>query len=604
VSRLGLPRSLSLRIAGDAGDGIPFLGQQLAQLLARTVSSLLLLADPPAEIRAPAGMLSAALAYQVRCGAGVTSVREPLDLLIALSPAALQLARAELAPGALLLLHAERFTNEDLPSQDDPLWANYQVWPLPITSWNRTALAARKLSHPESDRCQNFFVLGLLAWMLALPLDPVQEWLQTTFVRKPEMAEASERSLLAGWAQAREIGLPRLEIPVGSPPAPGLHRLLSGVEALTLGMLTAAHQAQRSLLVAACAAPATAELLAAVHEVACDRLVAMASEDEAGAIGAALGAAFGGSVGIALSSGPGLSVQSELLGLAVLAELPLVLVHVQHGGPALALPRHVEQADLAAALHGRTGDAPLVVLAQATPAEGVELLSEAVHLATEWMTSVVVLSDVHLLHMSDIAIIPELLPDPHPESATADTSLNRLPHQRDHRGVRPWVLPGTAGREHCLSGLETAPEGGRVSFDPDDHARQCQARSARLEALQTRLPLLSVEGNDTGTLLLGWGSTFGPLREAVGLLRQRGHPVAHAHLRHLQPLPPNLATVLARYHAVLVVELNEGQLAAHLRATLGIGVQSLARMGGALFSVAEIVTATERFLGSVAENRA
>jgi len=592
-----MPTSFTLHLAGEAGDSIPFLAQQLAQLMAQRLPTLFLHADPPAEIRAPPGALSAALSCQLRCGSQISSCPEPVHLLLALRPSALQTLTVELAPGALVLLHAERFA---------PPWpslpADCRLFPVPITSWNREALAPCMLSQPECDRCESFFLLGLLAWMLDLPLDPVQHWLRTTFAHKPEMARATELALIAGRNQAQNADLPRWELPLAEGPAAGSYRLLSGNEALTLGLLSAAQLTTRRVLLAAAAAPATAELLAACHEVACDRLVPMPCPDEAAAIAAALGAAYGGQLGVALCSGPGLSIQSELLGLAVLTQLPVVVIQVQHGGPALALPRQVEQADLAAAVHGRTGVAPLVVLAQATPAEGVELIVQAARLAIEGRTPVILLSDVHLLQLSELVPIPDWPFSPCPAPSVW---VDSMPPE----DARPYCVPGTPGGEHSLGPLENEAGTTKVCFDPSNHARQSAARINRVQRLRAPAATWHVEGdrsaNPSATLLLlGWGSTFGPLREACFILRARGHAVAHAHLRQVHPLSSEVLDGLQGYRAVLVVELNEGQLATHLRSLRGLSVRSYTRLGGAPFRVAEILAAAEQVLFELQEQTA
>lgn len=597
MSHPGLPTSFTLHLAGEAGDSIPFLAQQLAQLLARRLPSLFLHADPPAEIRAPPGARSAALSYQLRCGSQISSCPEPVNLLLALRPSALHTLAVELAPEALVLIHAERFALP-LPC----LTAQGRLYPVPLTSWNRTALAPCKLSQPECDRCESFFLLGLLAWMLDLPLDPVQHWLRSTFAHKPEMARATELALKAGHTQAQSASLPRCELPPTSCATPGTYRLLSGNEALALGLLSAAQATSRCVLLAAAAAPVTAELLATCHELACDRLAALQCPDEAAAIAAALGAAYGGQLGVALSSGPGLSVQSELLGLAVLTQLPVVVIHVQHGGPALALPRQVEQADLAAALHGRTGVAPLVVLAQARPAEGVELVVQAARLAIEGRTPVIVLSDVHLLELSELVPIPD---SPFSQCPALSGWGDSAPPEEAH----PYAVPGTPGGEHCFGPLEYEPGTAKVSFDPGNHARQSAARVARVGRLQAAAATLPIEGDRSDDpsatlLLLGWGSSYGPLREACLLLRGRGHAVAHAHLRQLHPIPTEVLDGFQSYRAVLVVELNEGQLAAHLRSLRGWSVRSYTRPGGAPFRVAEILAAAEQVLFELQEQSA
>ncbi|MFQ3650020.1 MAG: 2-oxoacid:acceptor oxidoreductase family protein [Gemmataceae bacterium] len=588
MSRPGLLPSFSLLLAGEAGDGIPFLAQQLAQLLARRMPSLLLLADPPAEIRATAGSLGGVLSYQLRCGSSVYHCSECVNLLLALRPTALETLQIELAPDAIVLLHAERF------AADQSLTRPRQgaVYPLPLTAWNRSALATRKLSQPETDRCESFFLLGLLAWMLELPLQPVQQWLHATFARKPEMAQATELALTSGHAQAESACLPRCGLPVTPAPAPGIYRLLRGSEALLLGLLTAAHHCPGALLLAAAPAPATAELLALAHEMACDRLVVLPCADEVAALGSALGAAYGGQMGVALCSGPGLSAMSELLGLAVMAQLPVVVIQVQHGGPALALPRHVEQADLATAVYGRTGAAPLVVLAQATARDGLEVVVEAVQLAQKERIPVIVLTDIHLLQLAETTRIPDpLLQGQH------SSPLSEPPLAPEPANLRVGWLPNHPEVYRCLSGLERLPENGQVSFDPENHAQQCAARAARLQRLQAALPCLTIEGDAAGELLLiGWGGSFGPLREALLHLRARGHTVGHAHLRYLQPLPADLPQAVSRYRVVLVVELNDGQLANYLRSVLACPIYSHARMGGTMFRIAEILAAAEPYL--------
>jgi 2-oxoglutarate ferredoxin oxidoreductase subunit alpha len=611
MNRHGERTSLTVRVGGDSGDGIAFLGFHLSQLAARHAPSLCAVPDFPAEIRAEVGTLAGVQGYQIRWGEAVACPGTSCDILLAMHPAAWKVYGNDLRPGGCLIVPRERFTQTECLKAglaqgptEDAAWGEYAGLDVPLATLTRTAVAPLKLSRAESDRCQRFFILGLLAWLCGFSLEFTQQWLQTTFARKPEIREGTQRALLAGFAYGQSNGGEPLAGSVRRASS-GNYRLLAGSEAVELGLIAVAKRTTLPVLFCTAAAPPTAGLLQRMSQSDCPELQVFQAEDDSAALGAALGAAFGGTLGISASTGPGLSLQSELLGLACMVELPVVVLHVQHAGPATGMPTKPEQADLATALHGRTGESPVVVLACGQAIEGFEVMQEAVRLAVAAMTPVIVLTDVHILSRVESWRIPEedALPPlgPLPRGAApwgappTEPEAPLAPYQREGNAARPWLVPGLPGGEHCLSGLEKVDISGAIGFDPVGHESQVRQRAARIEQLAEQIAPLEVFGPPSGELLLvGWGSTFGPLREAAFRLQTRGMAVGHAHFRHLHPVPTNTSAVLRSYRRVLVAEMNQGQWANHLRAKFGLSMESLTKVQGVPFGVEEILAAVLR----------
>jgi 2-oxoglutarate ferredoxin oxidoreductase subunit alpha len=580
-------------------------GSQFARTAALTGSAVSTLPDLPAEIRAPAGSLAGVSGFQIQVAS--TPVHTPgdrLDVLVAMNPAALRTNLRDLKGGGLLILDRDAFCEDELakagyaanPFGDGSLDA-YHVAAVPMTASNRIAVAAMRPTPREADRCRNFFALGLVYWLFDEPLAPTLAWIRDKFARNFDVLEANSRSLRAGYNYAETCGLLATRYRVGRAPAPaGSYRRVSGNEALALGLVAAAEVAGLRLLFAA--APATPASDVFHHLVGMKRfgVRTFQAEDETAAAGAALGAAFGGGLGATATSGPGLTLDSEVIALAVMAELPLVVMDVQRGGPSTGLPTKTEQADLLQALFGRHGECPVAVLAARSPGDCFATAYEAARLAVAFMTPAVVLSDGFLANGAEPWHIPrreELAPIPvrHADKPNGerDGRATFLPYRRDTRLVRQWAVPGTPGLEHRVGGLEKEDATGDVSYDPANHARLVQTRAQKVANIADDIPPLDVDGPAEGRLLIvGWGSTFGAATAAVQRARQRGLDVAHAHLRYLNPLPRNTADVLKRYQKVLVPELNSGQLRLLLRSQFLVDAVGLNKVQGQPFGVEEI----------------
>jgi 2-oxoglutarate ferredoxin oxidoreductase subunit alpha len=592
--------SVVVRLAGDSGDGIQLAGAQFTHTSALCGNDVSILPDFPAEIRAPAGSLAGVSGFQIHFGADVHTPGDRLDALAAMNPAALKTNLPDLAPGGVLIVNRDAFRPPELgkagyaadPLEDGSL-NGYRLLAVPIADLNRAAVADLKLSAREADRCKNFFTLGLLYWIFERPLEPTLRWIQTKFSGNPAVREANARALRAGWqfGETTEAAPVRFRVPP-APIAPGRYRKVTGAEALALGLIAASRTAGLPLLYAGCPVTPATELL---HELALLKRFGVRvfqSEDEQAAMGAAVGAAFGGGLGVTGTSGPGLSQKSEAIGLAVMAELPVVVIDVQRAGPSTGLPTKTEQADLLQAMFGRHGECPAAVLAPCSPADCFALAYEAVRLAVGHMTPVLLLSDGWLAsgaepwRVPDPAALPRI-PVRRPPPAANGAPFR--PYQRDDRLVRPWAVPGTPGLEHRTGGLEKEDGTGAVSYDPLNHERMVQTRARKIALIADDIPALSVDGPDGGDLLVvGWGGTYGSVATAVRNLRRQGVSVAHAHLRYLNPMPRNTGDVLRRYTKILVPELNGGQLRLLLRAEFLVDAVGLNKVQGRPFQVSEV----------------
>jgi 2-oxoglutarate/2-oxoacid ferredoxin oxidoreductase subunit alpha len=519
---------------------------------------------------------------------------------VAMNPAALRAHLGDLEPGGLLLANADLFEPSELakagyvsnPLTDGSL-KGYKVFSVPISTLNREAVARVNLSPREADRCKNFFALGLVCWLYERPLEPTLEWIDAKFAKNPAVQEANTRSLKAGYHFGETTeALPAHYRVAKAELAPGRYRRINGSEALALGLLAATERAGLPLVFAGYPiAPAT-DLIQMLGELNQPGLQAVQAEDEAAALSMVLGASFGGALGATATSGPGMCLKAEGLGLAVMAELPCVVIDVQRGGPSSGLPTKTEQADLLQALFGRHGECPLVVLAARSPADGFAVAYEAVRLAVTYMTPVIVLSDAHLANGTEPWLVPDTDELPalvvqRPSAPTKGTPY--LPYQRDERLVRPWAIAGTPGLEHRIGGQEKEDLTGNVSYEPLNHEWMVRTRAKKIANIAHAIPPLAVEGPDDGdVLVIGWGGTFGSIQSAVRRCRRKGLKVASAHLRYLNPLPANTGAVLRRYRKVLVPELNTGQLLLLLRATFLVDAVGLHKVQGRPFLVREI----------------
>jgi 2-oxoglutarate ferredoxin oxidoreductase subunit alpha len=606
---------VTIRFAGDARDAMLLAGNRFGSASAACGNDVSTLPDPPAEIRAPAGALAGVSSLQVHFSRHESHTPgDVLNALVAMNPAALRAHLSDLDAGGILIVNSDAFTPEDLhhagyatnPLEDGSLSA-YRLIAVPITTLNREAVAPANLTTKEADRCKNFFALGLACWLYERPPDPTLSWVQQKFDKNPSLVEAHSLTFLAGYAHGETHAALPVHYRVAAAPMPaGRYRRLTGSEALALGLVTAARQSGRSLVFAGYPIGPSTEVLHQLCALAHFGVQAVQSEDPIAAINMALGAAFGGALGATATSGPGLSLMAETLGLAVIAELPLIVIDVQRAGPATGLPTKVEQADLLAALFGRHGECPLPVLAPRSPSDGFVIALEATRLAMRYMTPVLVLSDGYLASGAEAWRVPaesELAALDVPAAPNAGSTPFQ-PYSRDERLARPWAAPATAGQEHCTGGLEKEELTGNVSYDPINHEQMVQTRARKVALIAADVPELTVDGPEQGELLvLGWGSTFGAIQVAVRRARSAGHNVAAAHLRHLNPLPRNTAEVLGRYKKILVPELNTGHLRLLLRATLLVDAVGLNKVQGRPFLAREIASKIEELIRTKSEIR-
>jgi 2-oxoglutarate/2-oxoacid ferredoxin oxidoreductase subunit alpha len=593
--------SATIRLAGDSGDGMQLAGTQFTLTSALAGNDVSTLPDFPAEIRAPAGSLAGVSGFQIHFSSTpIYTPGDKLDMLVAMNPAALKTNLMDLQSGGVLVVNSEAFQELDLqkagytsnPLEDGSLKA-YRVVSVPMTKLNRNAIAKVKLSPREAERCKNFFALGLVYWLYERPLEPTLHWIAAKFSSNVAIREANSRAVKAGYhyGETTETMPAPFRVPKAAIP-PGRYRKVTGNEAVAMGLVAAAHQAKLPLLFAAYPSTPAGDILHHLSELKRFRIRVFQAEDEIAAMGAAIGAAFGGALGVTATTGPGMCLKAEAIGLAVMTELPLVILDVQRGGPSTGLPTKTEQADLLQAMFGRNGECPAAIVAPCSPADCFTMMFEAVRLAVGFMTPVFVLSDGYLANSAEPWRIPKTEELPtiavrHPARTTGDEVFH--PYKRDQRLVREWALPGTPGLEHRLGGLEKEDLTGNVSYDPADHEHMVRVRAQKIANIAQEIPELTVDGPETGDLLVvGWGSTRGAILTAVQRARRQGISVAHAHLRYLNPLPRNTGDVLRRYRRILIPELNGGQLRLLLRAAFLVDVEGLNKVQGRPFLVSEI----------------
>jgi 2-oxoglutarate ferredoxin oxidoreductase subunit alpha len=601
--------SVTVLLAGDSGDGMQLAGAQLTLASALAGNDVGTVPGFPAEIRAPAGSLAGVSAFEVHfTSGGVPTTGDQVDALVAMNPAALRTYLPYLQPSGVLIVNADGFSEAELgkagysvdPLRDGSL-AAYRLLPVPMTALTRAAVADLKLSPREADRCKNFFALGMIYWLYERPLEPTRSWIKTKFAQNPAVREANSRTLLAGYHCGETTDqLPvHYRVPAADLP-PGRYRRVTGAEAMTLALVAAAEKAGLPLLFTSHPSTPSTEILHLFAGVKRPGVRTLQAEDEAAAAAAALGAAFGGALGATATSGQGLGLKAQPIGLAAMAELPLIVLDVQRAGPATGMPTKTEQADLLQALFGRNGECPAIVLAPASPADCFAVTYEAVRLAIRYMTPVLVLADVHLVVGAEAWRVPRA--DDLPAIAVARpvaTAGRFQPYRRDERLARPWAVPGTPGLEHRTGGLEKDELTGNVSYDPVNHEKMVRLRAAKVAGAAVDIPDLTVDGPEAGDLLVvGWGSTFGAIATAVERVRRRGGKVARAHLRALHPLPRNTGDVLKRYRRVLVPELNEGQLQLLLRAACLVDSVGLHKVQGRPFLAGEIEAKIDELLGA------
>src|SRR3989454_4834283 len=567
--RVETRETVVIRSAGDSGDGMQVTGMQFTTESALAGNDLATLPDFPAEIRAPAGTLAGVSAFQLSFSSNeVFTPGDDLDVLVAMNPAALKMNVGDLNPGGILIVDREGFNQQNLqkagsasnPLEDGSL-ARYQLFQAEVSKLPPTALKALGLSARTVFRCRNFFCLGMTSWLYPRPIEPAERWIRDRFKKTPELVEANVRALRAGhnFAENAELFAVSYEV---SPAkiAPGKYRNITGNTATALGFVCAARRAGRPLFLGSYPITPASDVLHELSGLKQFEVYTFQAEDEIAGIGAALGAAFGGAIAITTTSRPGMNLKAETVGLALAVELPLVITDIQRAGPSTGMPTKTEQADLLMAMYGRHGEAPVPVLAAATPADCFAMAFEAVRIAVRYMTPVILLTDGYLANGAEPWLIPDpaSLPDIPVQFRTDPNGF--FPYLRDQLTLsRPWVVPGTPALEHRIGGLEKEYLTGNVSYAPMNHEQMNRVRARKIAGIVREIPPTEVLGPETGDLLvLGWGSTFGAITQAVRELAAAGHRVAHAHLRYLNPPPPDLGSILRRYRTVPVPEMNPG----------------------------------------------
>jgi 2-oxoglutarate ferredoxin oxidoreductase subunit alpha len=599
-----------VRFAGDSGDGMQLTGEQFTTESAWAGNDVATLPNFPAEIRAPAGTLFGVSSFQLQFGSQrVYTPGDRLDCLVAMNPAALKVHVADLKPGGLLVVNTSAFDKRNLdkagypsnPLDDPTLGERYRLHKVDMTALTYEALKDLALNTKEKDRCKNFFALGLVSWIYTRPLEPTLEWIGKRFSKSPTLADANRRVLKAGHAfgETAEIFGEHYTIEPAQM-APGLYRAMTGNRALAWGLLAAAQRSKLPIVYGAYPITPASGILEELAMHKRFRIRTIQAEDEIAAVTAAIGASFGGAVGITGSSGPGIALKGEAIGLAVMAELPLVVFNVQRGGPSTGLPTKTEQADLMQALYGRNSESPVVVLAPATPGDCFFVAYEAVRVAVKYMVPVIVLSDGFLANGSEPWLIPDATALPPIDVEFRTEREGFFPYLRDPATLsRPWVRPGTPGLEHRIGGIEKQDVTGNISYDPDNHDHMVRTRAEKVRRVAQEIPPTTVNGPAGGdVLVVGWGGTFGSITSAVERVQSGGRSVASVHLRYLNPLPPDLGHLLRQYRRVLVPEINSGQLVRVLRAEYLVDAVGFNRVRGLPLSSDELCDAINQLLGS------
>ena len=596
--------TVTIRFAGDSGDGMQLTGTQFTNTSAVIGNDISTLPDFPAEIRAPAGSLPGVSGFQLNFSSH--DIRTPGDqpnVLVAMNPAALKVNLPDLEDGGILIVNTDAFSENNLkkagyavnPLEDGSL-QGYRLFKVPITTVNRAALRDEvKIPSKEIDRCKNFWALGLMYWLYDRPLEPTLQWINEKFGKNPEVGKANATSLRAGfaYAEAAEVFTTHYRVKRAAI-TPGKYRKITGNEATALGFVAASVQAGRPLFYASYPITPASDIL---HELSLRKnfgVKTFQAEDEIAAVCAAIGASFTGNLGLTGTSGPGLALKSEAIGLAVMTELPLVIVDVQRGGPSTGLPTKTEQADLLQAMFGRNGECPVAIVAPATPGDCFHMAIEAFRIAVNHMIPVIYLSDGYLANGAEPWRLPTMDELPKfavklKEPVPAGTPF--FPYERNPETLaRSWAIPGTIGLEHRIGGIEKEDVTGNVSYEPENHMHMVLMRAEKVNRIANDIPDLEVFGDPEGRLLLiGWGSTFGAITSAVEEARGRGKSVSSIHLRHLSPFPKNLGEILGKFDRILVPELNMGQLAMLLRAKFLAPVISMPKVKGKPFKISELV---------------
>ncbi|WP_421991656.1 2-oxoacid:acceptor oxidoreductase subunit alpha [Qipengyuania sp.] len=611
------PEAIVVRFAGDSGDGMQLTGGQFTLSTALAGNDLATFPDFPAEIRAPQGTLFGVSAFQINFGSReIDTAGDAPDVLVAMNPAALKVNLSAVKPGGLIVADTGAFTKRNLdkakyesnPLEDGSL-AKYDLLAFDISEKTIEAVKPFGLGNKDALRSKNMWTLGLALWMFGRPRKPIHDWLRQKFKSKPEIADANIAALDAGHAygETAELAGPLRQVHLDPvPSAPGLYRTITGAEAVALGLVAGARLLRLPIFFGGYPiTPASAVLhhLARMKEF---NVTTFQAEDEIAAICAAIGASYAGQLGVTSSSGPGIALKTEAMGLAIMTELPLVIVNSQRGGPSTGLPTKTEQSDLYQAIYGRNGDAPMPVIAARSPADVFECAIEACRIAVQYMTPVMLLTDGYIANASE----PWKVPDPESfermpaefltEANGPDGTL--LPYARDAHGARPWIKPGTPGLMHRIGGIEKAQGTGNIDYSPDNHQAMTDSRRDKVLGVQVSDQKVEI-GEKTGRLaVVGWGSTYGPIHQAVSRARRKGFDVSHIHVRHIWPLPKNLGELLRGFDNVLVPEMNTGQFKTVLRDQFLVDAQPLTKTSGQPFQIAELEEAIAKFFDDIPGN--
>jgi 2-oxoglutarate/2-oxoacid ferredoxin oxidoreductase subunit alpha len=600
-----------IRFAGDSGDGMQITGSQFTNTVALYGNDIATFPDFPAEIRAPAGTLPGVSGYQLHFSSSdVYTPGDAVDVLIAMNPAALKVNLADLKANGILIVNSDSFKEVDLrkaqmtsnPLEDHSL-DKFRVFPVELERLTRVALEHLGLDAKSMDRCKNFFALGMCYWLYNRSMDSTVRWIEAKFKNKPLLVEANKLAMKAGYSycEATEAFQISYEIPPAQL-APGLYRNLSGNQALALGFITASQKSGLRLFQGSYPITPASDILHELSQYKDFGVMTFQAEDEIAAITSAIGAAYAGALAITTTSGPGMALKTEALGLAIAVEIPLVICDIQRGGPSTGLPTKTEQADLLQAMFGRNSEAPVPIVAPATPSDCFWAALEASRIAVKYMVPVIVLSDGYLANGAEPWRIPnaaEIPPIPVSFAKQPNGPNGYLPYKRDPETLaRPWAVPGTAGLEHRVGGLEKQDVTGNINYEPLNHEKMVRIRAAKVAAVAQEIPDVVPAGDPSGDLLIvAWGSTYGAITAAVKAQREEGRRLGHVHLRHLNPLPANLGDVIKRYKYVLVPELNMGQLLWLLRAKYLVDAIGLNKIQGRPFKQAEVEQKIEEILG-------
>lgn len=592
---------VTVRFAGDSGDGMQLAGTQFTRGTVIFGNDVSTFPDFPAEIRAPAGTLAGVSGFQVRFSShDVHTPGDAVDTLVAFNPAALKVNMSDVKDGGMIIVNEDAFDKgrlkqagfTDSPLEDGTL-SKYRVFRVPVNKLTREALKDSGLGAKDVDRCKNFFALGLVYWLYGRPMDTTIKWIEDKFGKNPALAEANKSVLKAGYfyGETCEVFTSSYRVDRAHLP-PGKYRRISGNEAVSLGFIAAGQLSGKDVFYGSYPITPASDILHTLARYKNYRVKTFQAEDEIAAVASAIGAAFAGDISVTGTSGPGLALKAEAIGLAVMTELPLVIVDVQRGGPSTGLPTKTEQADLFQACYGRNGECPVCVLAANSPADCFNCAIEAVRIATKFMTPVILLTDGYIANGEEPWAIPDIKTLPrieikHPTARSDGSAFH--PYERDEHLARPWALPGTPGLEHRIGGLEKQDITGNVSYDPENHQRMIHLRAKKIASIALDVPEQKVMGPEKGDLLvIGWGGTMGAIRSAVERVQKQGYQVAAANVRYLNPFPRNLGQVLSNYKKVLVPELNMGQLRMLLRANYLVDAIGYNKIKGKPFLISEL----------------